>query len=242
MDDIEHSRLESGEHPSPLPRRDDDLLLERLKNEPPAKPQAPATLTAGIVIAVVALGVILFFLFRNPEVFVQQPPPGSGARQDASELVNKRMRLGGKLDSLEAIVKANPEDHDAMLALANTYYDGEYWDRAMMAYEHYLGNKPKNVNARIDYAFAIAQATGDFKLAISEIDTGLVIEPDHVQGLFNAGLLSLRANVDNKQEALRSARSYFARAKAAAAKQGNTVMSGQIDEILKEMEKAQSKP
>ena len=234
-DDIENSRG-SGDGKSPL-RRDDDILLERLKDDPPLKKQAPTSLTIGIIAGVLALGVVLFFVFRNPEVFISTAPAlGDGhAHADTSQLANRRMRLAPLIDSLENAARGhdNPETE---LALANAYYDVEYWDKALALYEHYLEHVPSNVNARIDYAFSITQVSGDFNLAIAQIEKALEFEPDHVQGLFNAGILSLRANINNKEAALSSARKYFMRAKAAAAKQGNAQMSTQIDEILKEME------
>jgi tetratricopeptide (TPR) repeat protein len=151
------------------------------------------------------------------------------------------MRLAPLVDSLESVIKTsdNPETE---LALANAYYDGEYWDKALALYEHYLDHDPNNINARIDYAYSITQVTGDFKLAITEIEKALAVDPEHVQGLFNAGILSLRANINDKEAALKSARSYFIRAKTASAKQGNAQMSAQIDEILKEMDRVAKEP
>src|SRR5688572_26393587 len=205
--------------------RDDDVLLDRLKDDPPLKQQAPTSLTIGIIAGVLALGVVLFFAFRNPEVYQSTAPDlGDGhAHADTSKISSKRMRLAPLIDSLEAAARGvdNPETE---LALANVYYDAEYWDKALALYEHYLEHVPSNVNARIDYAFSITQLSGDFNLAIAEIEKALKFDPEHVQGLFNAGILSLRANINNKEAALSSARKYFMRAKAAAAKQGNAQM------------------
>lgn len=242
-DDIENSRQESGANAAPLPKRDDDILLDRLKHEPPLKPQAPLSLTLGIVAGALALGTVLYFAFRKPETYLQDTPPlAQQHHNDSSALSGKRSHLAPIIDSLETAMRNGHDDVQAALALANLYYDGEYWDRALAAYEHYLDHAPDNVDARIDYAFAITQVSGDFKLAISEIEKGLAVNPEHVQGLFNAGILSLRANINDKAAALSSARAYFDRAKKAAAKQGNTQMSGQIDEILKEMERVEKEP
>ena len=224
-------------------RRDDDILLDRLKEEPPLRKQAPLPLTLGIVAGALALGIILFFIFRKPETFVINTPPLSEhPQQDSSELIQKRRHLVPLIDSIETAMRTNTEDAQMGLALANLYYDGEYWDKALPAYEHYLDHVPNNVSARIDYAYSITQVSGDFKRAISEIEKALAVDPEHVQGLFNAGILSLRANINDKEAALTSARSYFTRAKVAAAKQGNTQMSAQIDAILKEMDKVASEP
>lgn len=242
-EDIEKSQPGSGDEQAPL-LRDDRILLERLKVEPPLKKQAPLSLTIGVIAVVLALGAILYFAFRKPDVYFDETPQlGQQTHpHDTTELHAKRMHVAPIIDSLEQVVKADHENAPALLALANSYYDAEYWDRALMTYEHYLEHEPKNVNARIDYAYTIAQVSGDFKLAIAEIDTALTYQPDHLQGLFNAGLLSLRANIDDKEAALSSARKYFDRAKSAATKQGNSAMSSQIDEILKEMDKVTETP
>ena len=242
-DDIESSRRESGEPRAPLPKRDDDILLDRLKNEPPLKPQAPLSLTLGIVAAALALGSILFFAFRKPETYLATTPPlAQQAHGDSTALTAKRTHIAPMIDSLEKVIRNGHDDPTAELGLANLYYDGEYWDRALGAYEHYLDHVPDNVDARIDYAFAITQVTGDFKLAITQIEKGLKADPEHVQGLFNAGILSLRANINDKEAAITSARAYFNRAKIAAAKQGKKEMSAQIDEILKEMDRVEKEP
>ena len=235
-DDIERNSRRSGDDKPPL-RRDDDILFDRLKGAPPLKQQAPLSLTIGIIAAALALGVVLFLVFQNPEVFKSTSPQLGNPHDhaDTNMLATKRMRLAPLIDSLEIAARGH-DNPQTELALANAYYDAEYWDKALALYEHYLEHVPSDVNARIDYAFSITQLSGDFNLAIAEIEKALAFDPDHVQGLFNAGILSLRANINDKEVALSSARKYFMRAKAAAAKQGNTQIGGQIDEILKEME------
>src|SRR5688500_12878170 len=122
--------------PPPL-RRDDDILLDRLKDEPPLKKHAPLALTLGIVAGALALGIVLFFAFRKPEVFVNTTPQLSEhPAQDTSQLATKRRHLAPMIDSIETLIRTGAEDPTAELALANLYYDGEYWDKALAGYEH----------------------------------------------------------------------------------------------------------
>jgi tetratricopeptide (TPR) repeat protein len=142
------------------------------------------------------------------------------------------------MDSLETYLRTNENDHPAILSLANIYYDAEMWGKAEPLYTQYLAKEPQDVDARVDYAFVIAQTTGDFKRAIAEIEKGLKYEPDHVHALFNAGILSLRETTDDKHTSVGAAKEYFLRAKRSALVK-DPKMAEQIDQVLEEIRKVE---
>lgn len=218
--------------------RTEEILLNRLTASPPTKPQAPISVTFIVVAIIICVGVLLYAVFDKPDEFADVPTPTAnphGVPVDSSELNSKRLQFQKEIDSLEHVLETFPEDDLAMLHLANRYYDTENWTKAMPLYGGYLQAHPENVNARVDFAFVIAQSTGDFSRAVAEIEKGLKHDPKHINALFNAGILSLRANMNNKARALKTARVYFSRAQAIA-KTENPHMASQIEEILREME------
>lgn len=218
--------------------RAEEIILERLVNAPQTKPQAPLSVTLIVIAIIFGIGYILFVSFDKPDEFANVPPPAANPHApqvDSATLNSKRLHFQKEIDSLENVLKSSPDDAMAMLHLGNRYYDIEDWSRAMPLYGAYLQTNPEDVNARVDFAFVIAQTSGDYSRAVAEIEKGLKHAPKHVNALFNAGILSLRANMNNKDLALKTARGYFKRAYVIAETE-NPQMAAQIEDILKEMD------
>lgn len=218
--------------------RAEDIILERLVNAPPTKSQAPLSVTLIVIAIILGIGYILYLSFDKPEQFANVPAPEANPHAvavDSSELNSRRLRFQQEIDSLENVLESHPEDEMAMLHLGNRYYDVENWAKAMPLYGAYLQTHPEDIDARVDFAFVIAQTSGDYSRAVAEIEKGLKQNPKHINALFNAGILSLRANMNNKNLALKTARGYFKRAQVIAQTE-NPPMAAQIDEILKEMD------
>lgn len=220
--------------------RAEDILLQRLQAAQGIKPQVQPVVTALILAVIIAIGFILYLSFDKPDVFaeIEKQADPHALQTDQAELNAKRLRFQKEIDSLLMIRETNPDDEEVLLHLANRYYDIEDWGRSMPLYGAYLQIHPENVDARVDFAFTVAQATGDYTRAIEEIEKGLKYDPKHVHALFNAGILSLRANMTNKDLALKTAGAYFIRAKSIA-EVSNPEMAAQIDEILAEIEKVE---
>ena len=123
--------------------------------------------------------------------------------------------------------------------LANVYYETEYWDKAKTQYEFYLKENPEDINARLDYSFVLSQTTGDFKASLDQIKKALSYDAENVDALFKAGMMTIRANLDNKKKAVREAIPYFNRALASAKNQHNDKMAEQIEQVMAELNKLQ---
>ncbi len=154
---------------------------------------------------------------------------------DSSESAVRRSKYTPLHDSLRKVLDANPSDIEARLAIANILYDMQIWDEAKQEYELYLAVRPADVNARVDYAFIVAQLTHDYKRAIEEVKKGLAIDPEHVKGLFNAGIYAFQA-YNSKEEKVLEAEYYFKHAKAAAIKQHEVELFPKIEQVIKELE------
>jgi tetratricopeptide (TPR) repeat protein len=216
------------------PQRVEDILLERLKNEPKTNPQISPIILSAIIFGVIAIGIGIYFLSLHPEKYLPNPheEEAKPTAQDSSEVYSKRLKFQPMMDSLTAVITTNPNNDEAHLMLANVYYETEFWQKARTEYEWFLGKHPDAADARVDYAYVIARSTGNFKAAVAEINKALKYDPEHVNALFNAGLLSIQANLDNKKKAVAEATSYFTRALAAAKKQSDDKMVEQIGKLL----------
>ncbi|MEP7235163.1 MAG: hypothetical protein ABI778_07695 [Ignavibacteriota bacterium] len=228
--------------PPPSSHRIEDILLERLKNEPPAAPQVKTLMLLSIIGGVIAVGIAIFFLSSKPDKFAVSPhqPQQEKSSEDSAQVYAKRMKFQPYIDSLTGVIAVNPSADMAHLDLANVFYETEDWQKAQTEYEIYLAKHEEDVDARVDHAYVIAQTTGDFKAAVAEIDKALEYDPEHVNALFNGGIMSIRANLDDKKKAAEDASKYFTRALAAAKKQGNEKMAEQIGKVMAELEKLKS--
>ena len=214
------------------------LMLERLIDTPPIPDQAPGSLLGIIFFVILAVGVGIYFIAQKPDKFAptQENMTSSAAAVDSSALFQKRLAAQPILDSLERAVKANSKDQEALLQLANNYFDTEYWDRARKAFAAYLVMNPSNVDARVDYATTIVRADDDPDLAITQIEKALEYNPNHALGLYNAGFFSLRKSGANHMAGFSEARGYFNRARKAA-ETSNPELVVSIDKILTELDK-----
>jgi tetratricopeptide (TPR) repeat protein len=216
-----------------------DILLERLLKEPAVKPQAPVSRLIGIFALIAALGIAAFLYTRKEDKFIEaqgNDQQHATLMADTSALHNKRVAAQTAIDSLQNHLRTNSGDTSAQLTLANRLYDAEYWRDAKREYEAYLKANPRNADARVDYAFSIAQADEDYEGAIAQMDKAIDSDPNHVQALFNAGILSLRTLGGADHAAgLKKAKAYFERARVAAQK-STPDMVPQIDNLIEEIE------
>jgi tetratricopeptide (TPR) repeat protein len=161
------------------------------------------------------------------------------AAQDSVVLAKVRATSRQAIDSLNDILLSAPKNADVLLHLANTYYDCQYWTKAASVYEQYLTREPWNVNARVDYARALIESSGDYPRGLKEIEKALDLEPEHANALFNYGVYILQQHSDNYTRAeLQKASDYFIRAKKSYAKQKNAELITEIDGILQQIEEA----
>jgi tetratricopeptide (TPR) repeat protein len=222
--------------------RAENILLERLKNEPEIAPQISKPILAVIFIVILGAGFLIYYFTKKPEKFAENPHVRQQSETvDSAAIYSKRLKFQPLIDSLQAVISINSNDEQAHLTLANVYYECEWWDKAQKEYEFFLAKKPEDVDARVDYGYVLAQTTGDYKAAVREINKGLKYDPEHINALFNAGILTIRGNIDNpdKKKTVAEALSYFNRALASAKKQHNDKMAEQIQTVMDELNKLQ---
>ncbi len=205
------------------------------------------SLVVAIVMLVIGLGTLIFFITKRPEKFAEQSNPHAKqnneaqaqAAQDSADMIARRTHFAPMVDSLKKALDADPQNLATQLHYANALYESSLWTEAEQVYTTYLKAKPKDTDARVDYAFVLTQTTHDFHRAVEELEKVLALDPTHIKALFNAGLLSIQAFEDRK-EAIAKATGYFRRARKAAEEQHQTEMLSNIDQILGELDKVQA--
>lgn len=104
-------------------------------------------------------------------------------------------------------LQRNPSDQDALLGIANYYYDQNrrsqgngdasaalvYGQDGLPYYERYLSIQPNDQNARSDYA-ALLFYTGQTDAAIQQVARVLQKDPNSVNGNFNLGVFYWQGN------------------------------------------------
>jgi tetratricopeptide (TPR) repeat protein len=110
-----------------------------------------------------------------------------------------------KINELEARVKADPNNKELLLQLAHLKNDSRMYQQAIVDYKNYLTMQPSDADARVDMGVCYYNL-GDFKTAISEMETALKYNPHHQIALLNLGIVNLSAgNLEKSKEWLEKA-------------------------------------
>jgi tetratricopeptide (TPR) repeat protein len=110
-----------------------------------------------------------------------------------------------RINELEATVKANPENNQALLDLAHLRNDSGMFEKAIENYLEYLNRVPENAEARIDMGVCYYNL-GKYNEAIAAMTKALEHSPNHQIGHLNLGIVNLAAgNVEKSKEWLQKA-------------------------------------
>lgn len=211
-------------------RSTDEILLERLEHEPPPKKPIPGRALGLLLAAIVIISFGIYKITSRPDTYAP------GHEVDTTALLQKRMFFQHIIDSLQTEIAKDPYNVDLHLTLADADYDAGLWADSKKEFQIYLTAKPKDADARVDYSYAIAQDNGDLNDALTELDTALMYQPDHLNALINAGIMTAQTVSDtNHATALARAKGYFERAKEVAEKT-NPGIARRIDTLIMEID------
>ena len=139
-----------------------------------------------ILIATVALIVGLFggyliFSISNADK-AQQPTVavqgGSGSPVDYSQ----------RISQAEKVVAQDPKNLNAWISLGNDYFDMEQPQKSINAYGKALEIEPNNPNLLTDQGIMFRRV-GWYDKAIANFEKAGKIDPNHLQSLYNIGLV-----------------------------------------------------
>ena len=163
--------------------------------------------TQAYVLAVITLllGVAVGYLVRGSAMTAtpgQTPGPpftvptfgaaGVGEQQPRSSEFTTRT-----VEPLLKQLETRPNDADLLINIANSYYDGKDYAKAIEYYQKALKIRPEDVNVRTDMATAMWYS-GDADGAIKQYEQSLKFQPTHAQTLFNMGIVKWQGKKDGK--------------------------------------------
>jgi tetratricopeptide (TPR) repeat protein len=101
------------------------------------------------------------------------------------------------VESLLQQLKARPNDPELLTNIANAYYDGQDYAKAIEYYRQALKIRPQDVNVRTDMATAMWYS-GDADGALKQYEQSLKLQPTYPQTLFNMGIVKWQGKKDGK--------------------------------------------
>jgi len=114
-------------------------------------------------------------------------PPSEAPASGSFQAVPSPEALQSMVAPMSAAVKAHPNDTDALIVLANFYYDHKMFSNAIEYYQRAIALDPKNVDVRTDLGTSYLYLGTDDK-AVAEFEKALRIQPDYPQTLMNLGI------------------------------------------------------
>lgn len=93
-----------------------------------------------------------------------------------------------RISRIETALLGDPKNHDAWVALGNEYFDSHQFQKSADAYGKALALKPEDPNVLTDQGVMYRQL-GQYDKAIANFQKANKIQPNHVQSLFNLGVV-----------------------------------------------------
>lgn len=142
-----------------------------------------SALIAVVALIVGVLGGYLVFSISNAGKSQQTAPAiqsGVGSPADYTQ----------RIAQAEKIVAADPKNLTAWISLGNDYFDTEQAQKSINAYGKALEIEPNNPNVLTDQG-VMFRKVGWYDKAIANFEKAGKIDPNHLQSLYNAGLVYL---------------------------------------------------
>lgn len=118
-----------------------------------------------------------------------QPPQPS---QEAAPL---RLDAGAEIESYKEILRKDPNNLQALIGIANLYYDTNQDAKAIEHYQKALSLEPTNANVRTDMAL-MYRRSGNVDRAIEELKKAISYNPRHPQSRYNLGVILIHDKRD----------------------------------------------
>lgn len=153
------------------------------------------------------LGVALGYLFRGSASPVATTAQTSAAldggvvqgQPTQAQLTPEQQKamVDQAVAPLLVTLKTSPDDFNALVQVANLYYDGRQYPEAVKYYQLAVKSQPENADVLTDLGTSLWY-TGDADGAIAEFQTALKYRPNHPGTLFNLGVVRWQGKLDPK--------------------------------------------
>jgi cytochrome c-type biogenesis protein CcmH/NrfG len=145
------------------------------------------------VIAGICFGVILGWIIGTQQARRSGPvaPAAAAPAAEGQTAGNPRQTPAldeGRVQALTTIIKSDPKNVDAVVQLANTYFDADHWDEAIQWYRRAVELDPRNADASTDLGVSLYY-TDKADEALAQFERSLQIDPKHTKTLLNKGIV-----------------------------------------------------
>jgi cytochrome c-type biogenesis protein CcmH/NrfG len=114
------------------------------------------------------------------------PPPAPQQQTQANQ--GTSVELANRIFALERETKANPENLEAWIQLANSYFDSSNYAKAIEAYQKSLALDPQNPNVWTDMG-VMYRRNNQPRKAIEAFEKAIEVDPRHEVSRFNKGIV-----------------------------------------------------
>jgi len=158
------------------------------------------------VIAGICFGVILGWVIGTQQARqagLAQAPTASAPAATATGTVQQQPPPldEGRVQALNTVLASDPTNVNALIQLANTYFDAERWDDAIVWYEKAVAADPKNADASTDLGVSYYYSNRPDE-ALARFEHSLRIDSKHTKTLLNKGIVLAFGKQDLKAAAV----------------------------------------
>ncbi len=198
-----------------------------------------------VLVVIIIVAAILVDRYTSRENI---PSQGSSQQQTTvpEQPQGANMAALPQIEQMEKQVKANPENLEQTLQLANFLSDNRFYDKAIAYYQQYLKQRPKDTNARVDMGICYKEI-GDYDQAMREMKQALDDDPKHLFATFNLGIVSLdkaktymdQGQTDKANEMVKESSDWFQKTVALAP---NSEVGKRAQQLLSQHSNSQLSP
>jgi tetratricopeptide (TPR) repeat protein len=139
-------------------------------------------------IAGMCFGILLGWVIATQHALPAPQPAAPQPAQTAASAQTAPALDEGRVQALKTIITSDPQNEEALVQLANTYFDAEQWNDAIEWYERALKVNPNNPNTSTDLGVSYFY-TNRPDHALAQFDHSLKLDPRHTKTMLNKGIV-----------------------------------------------------
>ncbi len=116
------------------------------------------------------------------------PPGASGGMPQTMPAPGGGPQIQAEITTLQSVLARDPKNVQAWIQLGNAYFDTGQPQKSVEAYGRALELKPDDPDVLTDQG-VMYRALGQFDKALSNFEKANKVNPNHVQSLFNMGVV-----------------------------------------------------